>query len=71
MSATYTSSGQQSNEQRYYDALRKIARGYRTSESIIKHGDAGLDGYETLEYVYDNLQNEAERAIHGKRRPKS
>lgn len=59
-----------SNEQHYYDALKHIARDYRTSQSLLRRGDAGLDGPEALEYAYDNLQNVAATAIRGKRRPK-
>jgi hypothetical protein len=66
----------QSNEQRYYDALYKIARKYEASEKLLRLNEDSDDGYgisgmETLEYAYDNIQAEAERAIHGKRRPKS
>jgi hypothetical protein len=65
----------QSNEQRYYDALYKIARKYEKSEKLAHFEEDSDDGYglsgaETLEYAYDNIQAEAERAIHGKRRPK-
>jgi hypothetical protein len=66
----------QSNEKRYYDALHKIARQYEKSERLLGLDEDSDDGYgisgvETLEYSYDNIQAEAERAIHGKRRPKS
>ena len=63
--------GEASNEQRYYDALKRIARGYRSGESLLKRGDAGLGGVESLEYAYDNLQHEAKIAIRGRRRPKA
>ena len=59
-----------SNEQRYYDALKRIAKAYRTAESLLQKGDAGLTGVEALEYAYDNLQHEASTAIRGRRRPK-
>lgn len=59
-----------SNEQRYYDTLQKIARGYQTSDQIRRSAPKeGFDFDEMLEMVYDNIQGEAERAIHGKRRP--
>jgi len=66
----------QSNEQRYFDALSKIARKYENSEKLLRLDEDSDDGYgisgiETIEYAYDNIQGEAERAIHGKRRPKS
>jgi hypothetical protein len=66
----------QSSEQRYYDALYKIARKYEKSEKLLHLDEDSDDGYgisgvETLEYAYDNIQAEAERAIKGKRRPKS
>jgi hypothetical protein len=58
----------QSNEQRYYDALYKIARKYEKSEKLLRLDEDSDDGYgisgvETLEYAYDNIQAEAERAI--------
>lgn len=54
-------------EIKLYGALRRIAREYRSSESILKKGDAGLSGEETLEYAYDNIQAEAANAIRGVR----
>ncbi|WP_048647519.1 hypothetical protein [Nitratireductor soli] len=62
-----------SNEQRYFDALKRIAV-YQTSERLLKKSwdDWGLDsGLEALEYAYDNVQEEARRAVKGKRRPKT
>jgi len=59
------------NEQRYYDALKRITlyqspdRMHRSSEK-----DWGLSFEETLEYAYENIQQDARRAIKGKRRPK-
>lgn len=56
-------------ERRFYGVLRRIAREYRSSESLLKRGDAGLSGEETLEYAYDNIQWEAKNAIRGVRVP--
>lgn len=62
----------QSNEQRYFDALRTISRNYDTAEQVIRNAERryGLDGFEALQMVYENIQNAAENAIRGKRRPK-
>lgn len=60
-----------SNEQIYYDRLRKIARSYQTSEQLRRNaGQYGLSYVEELEAAYENLQAEANGAIKGKRRPK-
>lgn len=59
-----------SNEQRYFDALKRIARGYQTSDQLRRSaGQYGLSHTEELEMAYENIQQEAKRAIHGKRRP--
>lgn len=66
-------SEKQSNEQRYFDALKRIAS-YQTAERLLRHSykDWGLDdGAEALEYAYENIQSEARNAVRGKRRPKS
>jgi len=62
----------QSNEQRYYDALKRIAKHYDTAENLLRDGETGygLSGEETLQYAYENIQGEAACAIRGKRRPK-
>lgn len=57
-------------QQRLYDVVKRIARTYRKSESILARPDAGLDPHECLEYAYDNIQAEAAAAIKGVRRPK-
>jgi hypothetical protein len=59
-----------SNEQRYFDALKKITL-YMTSEQLQKQADKryGLEYHEALEMAYDNIRNEAKDAIYGKRRP--
>ena len=60
-----------SNEARYYDALKKIARGYQTAEQLRRRaGQYGLSFDEEIEMAYENMQLEAERAIKGRRRPK-
>lgn len=57
--------------QKFYDRLRRIARDYRTSQSLLRGGEFGLDGAEALEYAYDNIQSEAAAAIRGQRRPEA
>lgn len=60
-----------SNEQLYFDTLRKIARGYQTVNQLRRNGGQyGLDAAEEIEMAYENIQQEAERVIKGKRRPK-
>lgn len=60
-----------SNEQRYYDALKRITK-YQTPEQIMRRAEKqyGLSGKEALEMAYENIQQEARNAIVGKRRPK-
>lgn len=61
-----------SNEQLYFDTLKKIARDYQSSDVLRKRApkDWGVDYEEALEMSYENIQHDAERAIRGKRRPK-
>lgn len=60
-----------SNEQVYYDRLKRIARGYMTPQQIRRDADgSGLSYVEYLEMSYENIQTEANAAIKGKRRPK-
>ena len=62
----------QSDAQRYYDALRKIAREYMTPEQCARHAASyGCSPEEMIEMSYENIQNVAEVAIKGKRRPKA
>lgn len=56
-------------QQRLFDTLRRIAKSYRKSESILARPDAGLEPHECLEYAYDNIQAEAAAAIKGVKRP--
>jgi hypothetical protein len=60
------------NEQLYYDTLRLITR-YDTVERLRKRAekDYGLSFEEALEYAYENIKGDAERAIRGKRRPRA
>lgn len=59
------------DEQRYFDVLKKIARQYQTSDQLRRRaGQYGCSWVEELEMAYENIQQEAERAIRGKRRPR-
>lgn len=63
------------NEQRYYDTLKRIAQGYHPSEWFTDeharwaYGEA-ISGEEALVMAYDNMQADAAAAIFGRRRPK-
>ena len=61
-----------SNEQRYYDALKRIAKDYQTPAQLRRSHQRqfGLDFELALEYAYENIQQEAALAIRGRRRPK-
>lgn len=56
-------------QQRMYDALKRIAKDYRKPSSIISKPDLGLGPQECLEMAYENIQGEAKAAIMGIRRP--
>lgn len=58
------------NEQRYFDALKRITR-YMTVAQLRRRagGDYGLEQSEALEYAYENVIEEARAAIRGRRRP--
>jgi hypothetical protein len=59
-----------SNEQRYFDALKRIVR-YQTSDQLRRHaGQYGCDHADELEMAYENIQQEAKNALKGRRRPK-
>ena len=63
----------QSNEQRYFDALKRIAA-YQSPERLKNNSwdDWGLDdGNEALEYAYENVLQEAKQAVKNRRRPKA
>ena len=60
----------QNDEQRYFDALKRI-RSYMTPDQIRRDTkNTGLGYEEYLEMAYENIKAEAEHAIKGKRRPK-
>lgn len=60
-----------SNEQLYFDTLKKIAKAYMTPDQIRRDvKNSGLSYEEYLESSYENVKWEAERAIKGKRRPR-
>lgn len=60
-----------SNEQQYYDALKVIAKSYQTTDQLRRNaGQYGCDHLDELEMAYENMQQVAKNAIHGKRRPK-
>lgn len=61
-----------SNEQLYYDTLKRITK-YDKPDRMRRRSedDYGLGFAETLEYAYENVKAEAERAIFRKRRPKN
>ena len=62
-----------SNEQRYFDALKRIATGYQTVEQLRRNAEReyGLDPAEAIEMAYENVIEEAKRAVKGRRRPKA
>ena len=47
-----------SNEQRYYDALKRIAKAYMTTEQLQRRAEKmyGVSYHEALEMTYDNIQ---------------
>jgi hypothetical protein len=61
-----------SNEQRYFDALREIARAYASPDELRRTSERryGLDGDEAIEMAYENVKAVAVEAIRGRRRPK-
>ena len=60
------------NELLYFMTLKKIARGYMTTEQLKSRAgkEYGVSYHEALEMAYDNIQAEAAAATHGKRRPR-
>lgn len=60
-----------SNEQRYFDALKRIAKDYDSPERIGATAEKkyGLRPAEAIEMAYQNIQHEASEAIRGRRRP--
>ncbi len=65
-----TQAWKRANEQRYYDALRRITQ-YQSVERLRKHSekDWGLNFEEALESAYENVIDDARRAVKGRRRP--
>lgn len=61
-----------SNERRYFDALRRIARGYQSAAQLRRYaGQYGVSFAEEIELAYENLQQEAANAIRSRRQPKA
>jgi hypothetical protein len=58
-------------QQRLYDALKRIAKDYRSADRILQKPDFGLDGEECLAMAYENIQATAAAAIKGVKRPSS
>lgn len=59
------------NEQRYYDALKTIARDYMSVEQMERDAkNVGCSVSEYIEMAYENVRSVAKAAIKGKRRPK-
>jgi hypothetical protein len=60
-----------SNESRYFDSLKRITK-YQTVEHLRKHSlrDWALNFEEALEMAYENVIEDARRAIARRRRPK-
>jgi hypothetical protein len=58
---------QKENYNKMLSTLKRIAKGYDSSDKIIRNSekDYGLDAQEALEYAYDNLQHEAKSCIKG------
>lgn len=61
-----------SNEQLYYDVLRRIAKDYLPADRILREGEKryGVPGDEALVMSYENIQADAAAAIRNRRRPK-
>ena len=60
-------------EREYFDALRMIAKQFHLSEWFTDENAQkkyGVSGREALEMAYDNIQQIAADAIHGRLRPK-
>lgn len=59
-----------SNEQRYWDVLKRIATEYQSSGKLRRNaGQYGCSFEEEIEMAYENIQEEAKYAIRGRRRP--
>lgn len=53
-------------------ALKRIATGYQTPEQLRRSAmrEYGIDGAEAIDYAYENIQQEAGRAVSGVREAK-
>ncbi len=59
-----------SNEQRYFDALKRITK-YMSVEKLHRSADnVGLGEHEHVEMAYENVIGEAQRALGRRKRPK-
>lgn len=60
------------NEQRYYDALARIARCYASPDELRRTSENryGLSGEEAIEMAYENVIVEAAEAIRRRKRPR-
>ena len=62
-----------SNELRYFDALKRIAK-YTMPDTMKRDNERGrgygLDADEEIAMAYENVILEAKNAVRGKRRPK-
>lgn len=58
-------------EQALYDALRHIAKDFMSTDQLRRAAkkDYGLDYEEALEMAYENMQQVAQEAIQGMKRP--
>ncbi len=58
------------NEQRYFDALKRITQ-YQSPERLRKHSerDWGLGFEEALQSAYENVIEDAKHAVRGRKRP--
>ena len=59
-----------SNEQRYFDALKRISQ-YEPPERLRRNAEKeyGIEGDEAIEMAYENVIQEAQNAVKGRRRP--
>jgi hypothetical protein len=58
-------------QQRLFDGLRRIAKGFDTAERVMKYAerDYGIGPAEALEMAYENMQETARLALKGIKRP--
>jgi hypothetical protein len=60
---------QQEQFNRMRATLKRIATGYQTPEQLRRSAmrEYGIDGAEAIDYAYENIQQEAKRAVAGVR----